>query len=87
MKATRPISISSEEVMILQQICESGGEEIADLMADLRMNHQRVMQHIEHLKHKGLVTVQTAYDDWWVRTSTRGARLVRYMWPEMVMGY
>lgn len=45
------------------------------------------MQHLDHLKHKGLITIKATYGDWWVRTSAKGTRLVRYMWPEIQMSY
>lgn len=87
MKTTNRITISNEEAIILQQISESGEEDLVSLARGLRMHRSRVMQHLEHLKHKGLITIKATYGDWWVRTSAKGTRLVRYMWPEMQMSY
>jgi DNA-binding MarR family transcriptional regulator len=87
MKTTIPITITSEEAIILQQISESGEEDVISLARGLRMNRARVMQTLDHLKHKGLITIKATYGDWWVRTSAKGTRLVRYMWPEMQMSY
>ncbi len=87
MKTTNRITISNEEAIILQQISESGEEDLVSLARGLRMHRSRVMQHLEHLKHKGLITIKATYGDWWVRTSAEGTRLVRYMWPEMQMSY
>ena len=85
--ATHPVQITNEEAIVLQQISESGEEDIVSLARGLRMNRSRVMQHLDHLKHKGLITIKATYGDWWVRTSAKGTRLVRYMWPEMQMSY
>ena len=87
MKTTNHITISNEEAIVLQQISESGEEDFVSLASGLRMNRARVMQHLEHLKHKGLITIKATYGDWWVRTSAKGTRLVNYMWPEMQMSY
>jgi DNA-binding MarR family transcriptional regulator len=87
MKTTNRITISNEEAIVLQQISESGEEDLVSLARGLRMHRSRVMQHLEHLKHKGLITIKATYGDWWVRTSAKGTRLVRYMWPEMQMSY
>ncbi len=87
MKTTNRITISNEEAIVLQQISESGEEDLVSLARGLRMHRSRVMQHLEHLKHKGLITIKATYGDWWVRTSAEGTRLVRYMWPEMQMSY
>ena len=87
MKTTNRITISNEEAIVLQQISESGEEDLVSLARGLRMHRSRVMQHLEHLKHKGLITIKATYGDWWVRTSAKGTRLGRYMWPEMQMSY
>lgn len=87
MKTTNRITISNEEAIVLQQISESGEEDLVSLARGLRMHRSRVMRHLEHLKHKGLITIKATYGDWWVRTSAEGTRLVRYMWPEMQMSY
>ena len=87
MKTTNRITISNEEAIVLQQISESGEEDLVSLARGLRMHRSRVMQHLEHLKHKGLITIKATYGDWWVRTSAKGTRLVWYMWPEMQMSY
>ncbi len=87
MKTTNRITISNEEAIVLQQSSESGEEDLVSLARGLRMHRSRVMQHLEHLKHKGLITIKATYGDWWVRTSAKGTRLVRYMWPEMQMSY
>ncbi len=87
MKTTSPVTITNEEAIVLQQISESGEEDIVSLAQSLRMNRRRVMQTLEHLKHKGLITIKTTYGDWWVRTSAKGTRLVHYMWPELSMSF
>lgn len=66
MKTTNRITISNEEAIVLQQISESGeGEDLVSSARGLRMHRSRVMQHLEHLKHKGLITIKATYGDWW----------------------
>lgn len=87
MKSARPVQITNEEALVLQQISESGEEDVVNLSRSLRMNRGRVLQTLEHLKQKGLITIKATYGDWWVHTSAKGTRLVHYMWPEMQMSY
>ena len=87
MKSARPVQITNEEALVLQQISESGEEDVIGLSYSLQMRRDRVLQTLEHLKHKGLIVVKATYGDWWVRTSAKGTRLIRYMWPEIQMSY
>lgn len=87
MKTSQPMQITNEEALVLQQISESGEEDVASLATGLRMNRSRVARTLEKLKHKGLIIIKSTYNDLWVRTSAKGTRLIHYMWPEMQMTY
>ena len=47
---------------------DGDADELDDWLADLR--------------HKGLMAIDQAYGDAWVRLTTRGKRLVQRIWPE-----
>ncbi len=87
MRIKTPIELTNEEAIVLQQINESGEEDIVSLSSELRMSRQCIVRHLSHLKRKGLITVKAAYGDWWVRTSAKGSYVIRYMWPELAMSY
>ncbi len=76
------ITLSNDEAIILQQISENGEDDVMGLAQSLRMSRQRVALLLTHLKRKGLISIQTSYGNWWVKTSVRGTRLVHYLWPE-----
>ena len=40
------------------------------------------MNVLADLRRKGLMVIDQAYDDAWVRLTTRGKRLVQRIWPE-----
>lgn len=84
MKTTQ-IDLSNEDAMVLQQISESGEEDIVSLSRTLGMKRGRVMASLESLRRKGLIVVQRTASDWWVRVSSRGKQLSHYVWPEMPM--
>lgn len=85
MKSIAPIELTNEEAIVLQQISESGEEDIVSLSSGLRMSRHSVVQHLSRLKRKGLITVKALYGDWWVSTSAKGAYVVHFMWPETAM--
>ncbi len=87
MKKLRPINLTNDEALLLQQISENGEDDVSELARSLRMSYRHVAAQLERLRSKGLVTVQSTYDDLWVRISVRGRRLVRYLWPEMAIAY
>lgn len=82
MKTPR-IDLSSEDAMVLQQISESGEEDVISLSQVLGMRRGRVMVSIERLRRKGLIVVQRTASDWWVQVSMKGKQLSHYVWPEM----
>lgn len=80
---TPHISLSSEDAMVLQQISESGEEDIISLERSLGMNRGRVMASLESLRKKGLITIQRISGDWWVHISSKGKKLTHHVWPEL----
>ncbi len=81
MKTPR-ISLSSEDAMILQQINQSGEEDIISLEQALGIQRGRLMARLEHLRRKGLITIQRTASDWWVQVSSKGKQVSQYIWPE-----
>lgn len=79
----RTVNLSTEDALVLQQISESGEEDVVSLSRGLGIKRQRIMKSIEHLKSKGLIVVKHAADDWWVYMSGRGKQLAHYIWPDM----
>ena len=80
---TSQIRLSNEDAMILQQISESGEEDVRSLSQSLGLHQSRVRASIEHLRRKGLITVQRISGEWWVKISGKGKQLTHYVWPEM----
>jgi predicted transcriptional regulator len=77
------IGLSNEDAIVLQQICESGEEDVINLSRSLNMNRARVIAILESLRKKGLVTVKRTAGDWWVGMSLKGKQFTSYIWPEM----
>lgn len=86
MKTFKQITLSADEALVLQQIEESGEEDIVSLAANLHMSRERIIQLLDRLKCAGLVVIRSTYGDWWVHMSTRGKQLTGYLWPEMIVG-
>lgn len=76
--------MSTEDAIVLQQINETGEEDLMSLSKSLNMKRARVMASLESLRRKGLVTIQRTAGDWWVRVSLKGKQLTQYVWPEML---
>ena len=76
------ISLSTEDALVLQQISESGEEDIISLQRTLGMRRKKVLACLESLRRKGLITIQRTAGDWWVRVSSKGKQLTHYVWPE-----
>lgn len=85
MKTPR-VTLSNEDAVILQQINESGEEDIISLEQALGMHRGRLMARLEHLRRKGLITIQRTAGDWWVQVSSKGKQVAQYIWPEASTG-
>lgn len=77
------VNLSTEDALVLQQISESGEEDVISLSRSLGMQRQRVMVSLERLRQKGLVKIKRTADDWWIYLSNKGKQLSSYVWPEM----
>ena len=77
------INLTTNEALVLQQVYEDGGDDAAMLAAQMGMPRRTAMHVLVDLRRKGLMVIDQAYDDAWVRLTTRGKRLVQRIWPEM----
>ena len=87
MKQIRPIALTNDEALVLQQITENGEDDVIGLSHGLRMSRSQVAKQLDRLRAKKLVTIKATCGDLWVRASKRGRQLVNYMWPEMAPAY
>lgn len=82
----RTIQLPSDYALVLQQVKESGEEDIETLAENLRLDRKRLAHIIQALHHKGLIYFsRTAYQSSIIRLSTKGKQLIQYVWPEANM--
>ncbi|MGB4762484.1 MAG: hypothetical protein WBP12_03985 [Candidatus Saccharimonas sp.] len=81
MSVTTP-TLTPNEALILQQVHEDGEDDLSTVAIQLGMSRNYVASVVANLKSKGLIIVQTNFDELWIRLTTRGSQLVNYMWPE-----
>ena len=74
--------LTTNEALVLQQVYEDGGDEAAMLAAQMGMPRRTAMNVLADLRRKGLMAIDQAYGDAWVRLTTRGKQLVQRIWPE-----
>lgn len=79
---TNSIKLSTAEAIILQQIHDDIEEDVAMLSSQLGMSRSRIAAIVDTLKQKGLLIINHDYHGTWVRLSSRGNRLMAYLWPE-----
>ena len=75
-------TLTTNEALVLQQVYEDGGDEAAMLAVQMVMPRRTAMHVLADLRRKGLMAIDQAYGDAWVRLTTRGKRLVQRIWPE-----
>ena len=75
-------SLTTNEALVLRQVYEDGGDEAAMLAVQMGMPRRTAMNVLADLRRKGLMAIDQAYGDAWVRLTTRGKRLVQRIWPE-----
>lgn len=73
--------LTTNEALVLQQVYEDGGDEAAMLAAQMGMPRWTGMCVLADLRRKGLMAIDQAHGDAWVRL-TRGKRLVQRIWSE-----
>ena len=76
------INLTTNEALVLQQVYEDGGDEAAILAAQMGIPRRTAMNVLADLRRKGLMAIDQAYGDAWVRLTTRGKQLVQRIWPE-----
>jgi hypothetical protein len=84
MKTTQ---LPEEYAIVLQEVGETGEEDITMLEESLRFDHARLLHILKGLRHKGLILLSSGdYNDTWIRLSAKGRRLMNYLWPDMQVG-
>lgn len=78
----KKIALPQDYALVLQQVDEFGEEDFDTLAESLRIDRKRLTHIIAALKQKGLILINKTSQDVWVSLSSRGQRLMRYMWPE-----
>lgn len=87
MKERMNVTLSTNEALILQQISETGEEDVMSLSSMLGLRRQQVMRTLERLRRKGLISIQRTASDWWVHVSSKGKEFSQYVWPETLVVY
>ena len=82
MRQSQEAILTTNEALVLQQVYEYDGDEAAILAAQMGMPRRTAMHVLADLRRKGLMAIDQAYGDAWVRLTTRGKRLVQRIWPE-----
>ena len=74
--------LTTNEVMILQQIYEDGEDDIRSLAYELGFSRRRTIAEVVLLEQKGLLDFHHGFDGLLLGVSTRGKQIVRQLWPE-----
>ena len=82
-RQSQETTLTTNEALVLQQVYEDGGDEAAMLAAQMGMPRRTAMNVLADLRRKGLMAIDQAYGDAWVRLTARGKRLVQCIWPEV----
>jgi DNA-binding MarR family transcriptional regulator len=78
----RTLELPEDYALVLQQIYEEGEQYFSDLAESLSFDRRRLLHIIEALRHKGLILMKTTQADGWLRLTSKGRRLLAYIWPE-----
>jgi len=79
----RKIELPEDYAIVLQQVNEWGEEDLTTLTETLRYDRPKLTHILQGLRQKGLIYFsQDTYRDPLVRLSSKGRRLMSYMWPE-----
>ena len=65
------INLTTNEALVLQQVYEDGSNDAAMLAVQMGMPRRTAMNVLADLRHKGLMAIDQAYGDAWVRLTTR----------------
>ncbi len=75
-------TITPNEAIVLQQVYEDGEDNATALAYMLGMSRSRIMQLLTTLREKGLIAAENSFDGVWIRATSKGRKLMRYLWPE-----
>lgn len=78
----KAIELPGDYALVMQQIKDSGEEDFTNLAETLQFDRPRLLHIIRGLQHKGLIRITRASSEIWLRLSTKGQRLMGFMWPE-----
>ena len=81
-RQSQEATLTTNEALLLQQVYEDGGDDAAMLAAQMGMPRRTAIHVLADLRRKGLMAIDQAYGDAWVRLTARGKRLVQRIWPE-----
>ncbi len=81
-RQSQEATLTTNEALVLQQVYEDSSDDAVTLAAQMGMPRRTAMNVLADLRHKGLMVIDQAYGDAWVRLTTRGKRLVQRIWPE-----
>lgn len=75
--------LPTDYALVLQQINETGSDEVGVLSETLNLSRARIVHIVTSLRQKGLVLIdKTSWGDAWVRLSAKGQKLVSQLWPD-----
>lgn len=80
---TPNINLSNDDALVLQQISETGEEDVISLASGLGIHKGKIIAILENLRRKGLITIERTASDWWVQISQKGKEFTSYVWPDM----
>jgi DNA-binding MarR family transcriptional regulator len=81
------VQLPQDYALVMQQIDENGEEDFTNLSETLQLDRQRLTHVILALRHKGLIQLHTSANASWIKLSTKGQRLMAYLWPESALHY
>ena len=81
-RQSQEATLTANGALLLQQVYEDGGDDAVKLAAQMGMPRRTAMNVLADLRHKGLMAIDQAYGDAWVRPTMLGKRLVQRIWPE-----
>lgn len=81
-RQSQEATLTTNEALVLQQVYEDGGDDAAILAAQMGIPRRTAMHVLADLRRKGLMAIDQAYGDAWVRLTTHGKQLVQRIWPE-----
>lgn len=77
------VNLTTTEALVLQQIYEDVEDDLPTLSRQLRLSRHYAATVVASLKRKGLLVVTDHYHQLWIKLSTRGKYMVRYVWPQV----